>query len=271
MKIKSKVATLKSQIDEVDIVISKENSFNDILRKLNLKKEEESSAYNEAQSRIKDLKSFVALKRQEIQNLEFKLNSNIELSNKIEVLQKQAETLLEEVSISKKDLELYKTLSAIYSPTGAQAYVLDSIVDSFNEVIQKYIDMLSPNMTYILNSFKENSKGDVVAKFSETLTKGGQVISVGSLSGGEEKGLSLCVDFALLEVLETQFGMTLNPIILDEPFDGLDAAGREIVIDLLENLARNRQIFVIDHSSEAKSMFTKIIRVELRNDISVIV
>lgn len=270
VKIKSKVADLKSQIDAVDVIISKENSFNEVLRKLNLKKEEESSAYNEAQNRIKDLKSFVALKRQEIQNLEFKLNSNIELSSKIEVLQKQIEVLLGAISADKKDLELYKTLSAIYSPTGAQAYVLDSIVDSFNEVIQKYVDMLSPNMTYVLNSFKENSKGDVVAKFSETLTKGGQVISVGSLSGGEEKGLSLCVDFALLEVLETQFGMTLNPIILDEPFDGLDAAGREIVIDLLENLARNRQIFVVDHASESKAMFSKFIRVELRNDVSAV-
>ena len=125
-------------------------------------------------------------------------------------------------------------------------------------------------MSYTLNSFKETAKGDVVAKFSETLTKGGKEVSVGSLSGGEEKGLSLCVDFALLEVLETQFGMTLNPIILDEPFDGLDATGREVVIDLLETLARNRQIFIIDHSSESKSMFTESVRVELRNEISTI-
>jgi DNA repair exonuclease SbcCD ATPase subunit len=168
-------------------------------------------------------------------------------------------------------MEIYKTLAAVYSPTGAQAYVLDSIVDSFNEVIQKYVDIMSPNMTYTLNSFKENAKGDVVAKFSETLTKSGEVVSVGSLSGGEEKGLSLCVDFALLEVLETQFGMTLNPIILDEPFDGLDAAGREVVVDLLETLARNRQIFVIDHASESKAMFLKSVKVELRNKVSSIV
>lgn len=269
-KIKSKAIEIKSQIDAADLVISKEGSFNDLLKKLSLKKEEESSAYNEAQNRIKDLKSFIALKQQELQNLEIKLNLNVELASKIDLLQQQVEAMLDSISVDRKELELYKTLSAIYSPTGAQAYVLDSIVDSFNEVIQKYIDMLSPNMTYVLNSFKENSKGDVVAKFSETLTKGGQIISVGSLSGGEEKGLSLCVDFALLEVLETQFGMTLNPIILDEPFDGLDAAGREIVIDLLENLARNRQIFVVDHASESKAMFSKFVRVELRNDISTI-
>lgn len=270
VKIKAKILDIKSEIDNADLIISKEKSFNDLLKKLSLKKDEESASYNEAQNRIKDLKSFVALKQQEIQNLELKLNTNQEVCKKIDALQAQIILILDEISNDKKELELHKTLSSIYSPTGAQAYVLDSIVDSFNEVIQKYVDMLSPNMTYILNSFKENSKGDVVAKFSETLTKDGEVISVGSLSGGEEKGLSLCVDFALLEVLETQFGMTLNPIILDEPFDGLDAAGREIVIDLLENLARNRQIFVIDHFNITQSSFEKVIRIELRNKISTI-
>ena len=126
-------------------------------------------------------------------------------------------------------------------------------------------------MSYQLNSFKETAKGDIVAKFSETLIKSSEAVSVGSLSGGEEKGLSLCVDFALLEVLETQFGMSLNPIILDEPFDGLDAAGREIVIDLLVQLAKNRQIFVVDHSSITQSSFEKVIRVELHNNISNII
>lgn len=269
-KVKQKSLDVKKQIDDTDLIIAKEQSINDLVKKIRDKKQQESADYQAAQLRIVDLKSFVKSKQQESQNIRLKLDSNSELLNKIDTLQKVVDSTVNNISNNKRELELYKTLSAIYSPTGAQAYVLDSVVDSFNEVIQKYVDMLSPNMSYVLNSFKENAKGDVVAKFSETLTKGGQEVSVGSLSGGEEKGLSLCVDFALLEVLETQFGMSLNPIILDEPFDGLDAAGREIVIDLLENLARNRQIFVVDHASESKAMFTKFIRVELKNDISTV-
>jgi DNA repair exonuclease SbcCD ATPase subunit len=65
--------------------------------------------------------------------------------------------------------------------------------------------------------------------------------------------------------------MSLNPIILDEPFDGLCSVGQEIVIELLEQLAKSRQIFVVSHASEAKTLFSKVIRVELRNDISQIV
>lgn len=270
-KIKQKAIETKTQIDSVDLVIAKELAINDLSRKLRDKKQVESAAFLDAQKRITELKSFVRIKEQELKSGQLKLNGNSEIQSKIEALEDTVKKLLSNVSNNKRELELYKTLSAIYSPTGAQAYVLDSVVDSFNEVIQKYVDMLSPNMTYTLNSFKENAKGDVVAKFSETLTKSGEVVSVGSLSGGEEKGLSLCVDFALLEVLETQFGMTLNPVILDEPFDGLDAAGREIVVDLLETLARNRQIFVIDHFNTVESSFEKKIRVELRNNISRVV
>lgn len=269
-KLKIKLAATKLEIDAADVIIAKENSINDIAKKLRDKKQQESAAFQAAQLRIAELKSVVKIKQLDRDKAQHKLDDNTELLNKINKLQLQINEYSLNIDNNKKELDVYKTLSSVYSPTGAQAYVLDSIVDSFNEVIQKYVDLLSPNMSYILNSFKENAKGDVVAKFSETLTKGGQEVSVGSLSGGEEKGLSLCVDFALLEVLETQFGMTLNPIILDEPFEGLDAAGREIVIELLESIARNRQIFVVDHASEAKALFTKSIKVELRNDISTV-
>lgn len=269
-KVSTKAVDVKKQIDDADAIIAKEQSITDLARKLRDKKQQESADYQAAQLRINELKSFIRSQQQVAENATLKLSNNTEILSKIEALQEKVVIGLNNIDNNKRELELYKTLSAIYSPTGAQAYVLDSVVDSFNEVIQKYVDMLSPNMSYALNSFKENSDGAIVAKFSETLTKGGKEVSVGSLSGGEEKGLSLCVDFALLEVLETQFGMTLNPIILDEPFDGLDTAGREIVIDLLESLARNRQIFVVDHASESKAMFTKSIRVELRNDISTI-
>lgn len=270
IKIKNKMIEIKQQIDDADVVISKEQGIQELSKKLRDKKAQESIDYQAAMAGAQEIKSIIRQKEIMLQNHNLKLTNNSELLSKIEVLTKTVDQYTESIATCRRNLELYKAIANIYSPTGAQAYVLDSVVDSFNEVIQKYIDIMSPNMSYVLNSFKENARGDVVAKFSETLTKGGQTVSVGSLSGGEEKGLSLCVDFALLEVLETQFGMSLNPIILDEPFDGLDIAGREIVIDLLDRLAKNRQIFVIDHASEAKALFTKSILVELRNDTSTI-
>jgi DNA repair exonuclease SbcCD ATPase subunit len=137
-------------------------------------------------------------------------------------------------------------------------------------LVSEYIDLVFPNITYKLNSYKETAKGEVVAKFSEELIKNGHDVSTGSLSGGELRSISIAADFAILDVLETMFGISLNPIIMDEPFNDLDAVGREQVIDLLEQLSNKKQIFVIDHASEAKSKFSKTILVEKKNDISTI-
>lgn len=269
-KVKAKVEDIKNQIHSVEEIISKERSMIDLVQKLREKKSKESEEHNKASNYLSELRTSIRTSYLKRENLLTKVSNNQELQAKINNLIETNEKLHKVCADNRSQLDIYKTLSNIYSPTGAQAYVLDSVVDSFNEIIQKYIDILSPNMSYILNSYKETSKKDIVAKFSETLTKNGLEVSVGSLSGGEQKGLSLCVDFALLEVLETQFGLALNPIILDEPFDGLDSAGKEIVIELLDQLSQNRQIFVIDHSSEAQSKFPKLIRVELRNDTSTI-
>lgn len=259
---------LKSDIDELDLLISKEKEISDMLSKISKKKISDSKNFDTATQRINELNSFIKTQSFKVNSLKEKLTSSKEVSNKVDTLRKLCESYKQKIELLDGEININKTLSNIYSPTGAQAYVLDSVVDSFNEIVQSYIDKMSPNMTYSLNSYKENSKGDVVAKFSESLVKNGIEVSIGSLSGGELRGLSLCVDFALIDILEKQFSINLNPIILDEPFDGLDFRGREIVISLLEQIAANRQILVVDHASEAKALFSKTILVQLRNGVS---
>ena len=62
----------------------------------------------------------------------------------------------------------------------------------------------------------------------------------------------------------------IRSIILDEPMDGLDGMGREIVLDLLKNIAKDRLIIVIDHAQELKAAFESVIRVEKRNNTSIV-
>ena len=83
--------------------------------------------------------------------------------------------------------------------------------------------------------------------------------------------MSIAMDCAATDVLSSMFGIEINPMTLDEPFEGLDVVGREDVIHLLEKISERRQIIVIDHASEAKAMFSNIIRVELKNGISKVV
>ena len=267
-KIVAELAATKLQIDDADKVISKEKEITIQWQKLKDKKAKESEDYQQASSRLIELKSLLRSKEMELKAVNLKFKENAEALAKIASLSEAVSLSEIELKAKQSDLTIYETVANIYSPTGAQAYILDSIVDMFNDTIGEFIDVVWPNASYQIHSQKENSDGEMVAKFSETLMMGKDEVSVGSLSGGEFKALSLCVDFTLLDILSKQFGIDLNPIILDEPFDGLDDVGKTIVINLLAKIAQQRQIIVIDHSSEAKSMFSDVIKVSKRNGVS---
>jgi DNA repair exonuclease SbcCD ATPase subunit len=269
--VKYKLKAIKKDIDDCDLILLREESIKNLSVKLKERKQSETRSYEKAHNRILELRSAVNNKTKDLNGLRLKLEEDSELHSKIKVLVSNRNKYLDACKTFTADLELHKTIANLYSPTGAQAYILDSVIDFFNEAVDKHVDMMWPNASYTLTSYKENVKGDITAKFSEILTMDGKEVSVGSLSGGELKALSLCVDFSILDILETQFGIALNPIILDEPFEGLDPAGREIVVELLEKLSQTRQIFVIDHATEAKAMFSQVIRVEKRSGVTTMV
>lgn len=262
------LSKLKEQIDVCDAALQSESSVNDLATRLYTKKRDESRDYDLANKQVNDLQRLLDSKLRELNELNLKLENNLELNSKIKVLSDTIEkSAIVRASIV-RDIELYKTISALYSPTGAQAYILDSIIESFNERVVEYVNLLWSNLTYELKSYKENVKGDITAKFSESLTMDGKDISIGSLSGGEARALSLCVDFALIDVMEQKFSISMSPIILDEPFNDLDNAGRELIIELLGTISDKRQIVVVDHVSEAKSMFSDVIMVDKKSGIS---
>jgi DNA repair exonuclease SbcCD ATPase subunit len=261
----------KAKIDEHDKVILQESQVKETLQKLKDKKMEESYDYAAAGNQISEYSNSISIKKVDNTNLNIQLNKNQDIKVKIAEIVKEATSAKDRLSNIEQELSVLKVVEGIFDNTGAPAYIMDSIVDSFNETVSDYICEIWPNASYSLQTYKENKDKSIKAKFSETLTINGKDRSIGSLSGGEKRALSLALDFSIIEVLASKYSLELNPIILDEPFNGLDSAGRELVIEILERFAENRQIWVVDHASEAKSMFSKIIRVEKRNGISVVI
>ena len=267
-RLKQDRLNIKLQIDEIDVTLLGEQQVTDLHFKLKERKKKESAEFERASIACADLNASIRSIDIEILELNKKLKDNVQLVEKINRFKNQRDSYKLQMAEVYGDIELQKTVAAIYSPIGAQAYVLDSAVALFNEQITKYVDMLWPNLTYELQSYKENVKGDITAKFSESIVMDGKSISLGSLSGGELKALSICADMALLGILEQQFGLHVSPVIFDEAFDGLDTAGKEFALELIRGLSLDRQVVVIDHASEMRVSFDKILRVEKRNGIS---
>ena len=64
---------------------------------------------------------------------------------------------------------VFKEVSQMFSSTGAPAYVMDTIVDTFNSAVNEHIALIWPSAHYELKSHKEKKTGDAVAKFSDNL------------------------------------------------------------------------------------------------------
>lgn len=268
LEVRWSLASIKEKLDKLDLVLSKERELKLELSSLRAERRALTEDYDKAMSKKTELNAKLNIQEAKLENIEKAFSSIKELKEKILSLDNEMAIVKKEIEDLVSKVSIYETLSTIYSSNGAPAYVLDFAVESFNESMSNYVSMIWPNARYVLKTYKENAKGDITTKFSEELVIAGKERSIGSLSGGEFRCLSLAVDFAVMDVLSKNFGISLNPIIMDEPFEGLDAAGREIVVELLEKLAIDKCIMIVDHASEVKAMFSKVIKVEKRNGIS---
>ena len=262
------ISAVIQEINNYEIEIAREKEIKDFAEKVNLKKQEEYADFNTAQSSISEHRTSIRLKEQSKVTLQAQLQNNEEIKKKATLILTNTQALNKRQSELLDEQFLLDAVGSVFDATGAPAYVMDAIVDSLNEAVSEYISEIWPNATYSLQTYKTNKDKSIKAKFSETLTINGKDRSIGSLSGGEARALSLALDFAIVEVLSSQYGLSLNPVILDEAFNGLDTVGKEIIMDLLIKFSLNRQVWVIDHSSEFKTNFNQVVRVEKRNGVS---
>lgn len=277
-QIEQKIAYLKEQqallletsMDPVDLS-TQITSIKTMLTKITTQHRRIYEAYNEAQSSIFETKNQISKLKQQSEQLYEQIQRQEFLAEKLHNLREQVVQLKRNKNNLLTDIQLYRSISECLAPTGAPAYLMDTVIELFNSFISEYICHIWPNASYELTTYKENNAGEIKAKFSEKLTISGHACSIGSLSGGEYKSLSIAVDLALIAVVEHMFGKKINPLIFDEPFEWLDATNREKVINLMAKLSQNKQIWIIDHMSESKALFSQVLHMEKRSGISTLV
>jgi DNA repair exonuclease SbcCD ATPase subunit len=269
-QILSKKESLTSLITGLEGEVGKEQSILDTILSLKKKIKDSMSEYDAAQNRLNELKNFYKEKDLERKSILKTIDQQDDLSVKIKNIELSIEKSNELLHVKDNDILKLEAASMVLSPTGAPAYVMDSVIQTLNDRIQEIIQLIWPNSSYELLSFKENKSGSITSKMSDSLTIDGAKRPVGSLSGGERRCLSLSIDFAIAEVVSRYTGAQLNPLILDEPFDHLDASNRSRVIEFLKEMATKRCIVVIDHASEAKALFDQSITIVKRNGVSTV-
>ena len=112
-----------------------------------------------------------------------------------------------------------------------------------------------------LSSHRQLASGEQKPEITLTVKRGGEMLSLDSLSEGETQRMDLAVFLSLREVL-SRFGMSnWNLMVLDEPLSGLDAHGMEEAFRIVSDMSADNQVFVIDHNSEFKNRFASVLTV----------
>ena len=94
----------------------------------------------------------------------------------------------------------------------------------------------------------------------------GKARGLGLLSGGQFRRVSLAVDLALSDIINTRKGSKFNLLILDEYFKDLSEQSMEKCLKLLERLGKST--ILIEHNSIFKSIVDKTFEVELTGGVS---
>lgn len=181
----------------------------------------------------------------------------------IEIKQKQEYLNTIEVAMRK-----YSVLKDMYK--NIKYFVFSNMVERLNSNIKSYLDTLfNCSIQVELNTETTNTKGEIKQKFQTEIYKNGQKRSYNSLSGGEKQRVKLATSFAFADVLSTRSTNSFNILFLDEILgEGLDSEGAAKVVDLLEQIKKEKNIFIIDHHEYVKVLVDKVIKVEKKDGIS---
>jgi DNA repair exonuclease SbcCD ATPase subunit len=154
-----------------------------------------------------------------------------------------------------------------FSNAGIKSKILNSITPFLNKQADIYIrDLTDGELTVIFSTQTQLKNGQTKEQFSvEVKNKNGASTYDGS-SGGEKARADLAITLTLSDLYASRSKKSYPQRWFDEPFEALDEAGIEAVMDLLANMVSScGSIFVITHQGAMKSLFNRTISFEKRN------
>ena len=144
-----------------------------------------------------------------------------------------------------------------------EKHVMVNIHSQFNELFKNWFDILLED---------ESISVRVDEEFTPIIEQDGYETFIENLSGGEKTSAALSYRLALNKVINDIVAdiKTKDIIMLDEPTDGFSSEQLDKVRDVLDQL-NMKQVIIVSHESKIESFVQNVIRVEKRDNVSVVV
>jgi len=145
---------------------------------------------------------------------------------------------------NKLDYEVMRFWEKAFSQQGIIKFIIKNILDFLNNKVNYYLSFLT-NSKYSLFFDEE---------LNEKVVTNEQAIQYISLSGGEKRKVNLAVTMALKDLLLLTDKDQSNILFLDEIAENLDEEGIQGLYNLLQEIKKDKLIFVITHNKYLKTL-----------------
>ena len=176
-----------------------------------------------------------------------------EIKDKLSVKIAHSEAIKKE---NKLNYEVMRFWEKAFSQQGIIKYIIRNILDYLNNRINYYLSFLT-NAQYTLKFNEE---------LLEEVSCNGQLIQYISLSGGEKRKVNLAVTMALKDLLLLTDKNQPDLLFFDEVAENLDEEGIQGLYALLEEIKKDRTVFVITHNKYLKTLLYSATRLSSIKD-----
>ena len=231
-EIETALVQLAEKAKEYTDRIEEISKVEDVITDLNL-------TIGEHRATIKMSKSALVSYKNELRQAEAELEA-VDTS-KLE----QFKESLNSIEIEQTDLfnqkEILSVVSTMLKDGGIKSKIIRQYIPVMNKLINKYLSAFDLFVDFQLD---ENFNEVIKSRFRDTF-------SYASFSEGEKLRITLSIMLAWRTVAKLRNSVSTNLLVLDETLDGaMDGVGVENLIETLQNLNADDNIFVISHRGD---------------------
>jgi DNA repair exonuclease SbcCD ATPase subunit len=198
----------------------------------------------------------------ELSDTENKVGNITDEKTKLKTLAKDALGKTKDRTELSEQGHYYDVAKSMLQDTGIKTKIIKAYLPIINKLVNKYLQAMDFFVQFDLDeTFKETIKSRHRDKFSYA-----------SFSEGEKQRIDLALVFTWRTIAKMKNSASTNILLLDEVFDSsLDVNGTEFVMELLNTIGEDTNVFVISHKGDQLfDKFRSVVRFEKRQNYSVL-
>lgn len=186
------------------------------------------------------------------------------LAAEVEHLQDGVKVYLETLASEDKKLAQLEFWVEGFGSNGVRSFLIEAEIPAINKLATGYARMLlGPGASVRLSATTAlKSKDEVRERISIDAKVTGCCASYAAASKGQKRRLDLALLLAFRDLLSGRVSNPFEQFFADELFDGLDKAGCETIVEMLQALGNQYPVVLVTHSPWLKNAAARTVRVE---------